>query len=229
MIASDIQKLNPGKIVDLFVLDTTALGGAVDRWHNGVNELGNDLVWQGNTYARLPIEAEGFQKTGKGPLPRPSVRVGNTSGLIGALARSLNGLSGAVVTRKRTFVKYLDAVNFAAGNPLADPNVGFPDEIWSVDRKAGENGVFIEFELSAAFDVAGVMLPRRQVIQNVCTWQYRSAECGYAGGPVADKNDAPTSSAALDACGKRLASCKLRFGIYGQLPYGGMPGAGLTR
>lgn len=230
MIESDVQKLSPGQLVDLFELDATAAGGTILRWHNGVNGLSNDVVWQGNTYARFPVEASGFERSGKGAMPRPRLKVANVSGLIGALARELSDLVGAKITRRRTFSRYLDAVNFAGGvNAQADPNVGFPDEIWFVDRKANENGVFVEFELAAAFDVAGVQLPRRQCIQNVCPWGYRSAECGYAGGPVADRNDTPTADASLDQCGKRLASCKLRFGQYAELPFGGFPGVGLIR
>ncbi|OYQ41105.1 phage minor tail protein L [Rhodoferax sp. TH121] len=230
VIESDVQKLAPGAIVDLFELDATALGGSVIRWHNGVNALGNDVVWQGNSYTRFPVEAGGFARSGQGSMPRPTMKVANVSGLVGALARELRDLCGAKVTRRRTFVKYLDAVNFPGGvNPQADPNVGFPNEVWFVDRKAAENGIYVEFELSAAFDVQGVKLPRRQCIQNVCTWMYRSAECGYAGGPVADKTDAPTSNPALDQCGKRLASCKLRFGQFEPLPIGSFPGVGLVR
>jgi lambda family phage minor tail protein L len=230
VIESDVQKLAPGAIVDMFELDATTIGGSVIRWHNGVNALGNDVVWQGNSYTRFPVEASGFQRSGKGTLPRPVLKVANVSGLTGALARELGDLCGAKVTRRRTFVKYLDAVNFAGGvNPQADPLCGFPDEVWFVDRKASENGVFIEFELAAAFDVAGVKLPRRQCVQNVCTWGYRSAECGYTGGPVADKNDAPTSDPALDQCGKRLLSCKKRFGEFDQLNFGSFPGVGLIR
>lgn len=229
-LASDIQKLAPGAIVDMFELDATTIGGSVIRWHNGVNQLGNDVVWQGNSYARFPVEASGFERSGKGTLPRPVLKAANVSGLTGALARELGDLCGAKVTRRRTFVKYLDGANFPSGNnPSADPNCGFPDEIWFVDRKANENGIFIEFELAAAFDVAGIKLPRRQCIQNVCSWKYRSAECGYVGGPVADKSDAPTSNPAQDQCGKRLASCKLRFGAYEPLGFGSYPGVGLIR
>lgn len=230
MIESDIQKLNPGALVDLFELDATALGGEVLRWHAGVNGLGNNIVWQGNTYARFPVEASGFAKSGQGQLPRPRIKVANVTGLIGALTRELDDLVRSKVTRRRTFVRYLDAVNFPGSvNPSADPNCGFPDEVWLVDRKVSENGIFVEFELTAAFDVIGVRLPRRQCIQNVCTWRYRSAECSYTGGPVADITDAPTSNAARDQCGKRLASCKLRFGQYAELPFGGFPGTGLIR
>lgn len=231
MIESDVQKLNPGAIFEGFELDATALGGDVLRWHSGVNALGNDVVWQGETYSRFPVEASGFERSTTGTLPRPVVKVANVSGLIGALARSLDDLMGAKITRRRTFVKYLDAVNFPGGvNPQADPNCAFGDEIWFIDRKAAENGVFISFELAAAFDVQGVKLPRRQAIQNVCTWRYRSAECGYTGEAMFDKNGNPTTDPALDQCSKRLSDgCKVRFGEFAQLPFGGFPGVGLVR
>lgn len=227
-IASDIQKLEPGALVELFVVEVP--GGDTLRFHAGTNALDGDVVWQGNTYTRFPVMAEGFEKSGKGSLPRPKIKVANITGLIGALARENDDLVGARITRKRTFARYLDAVNFPGGvNPSADPLSEFPDEIWSVDRKSSENAVFVEWELAAAIDLAGVALPRRQVIQNVCPWRYRSTECGYTGGAVADLTDAATSDLSADACGKRLTSCKLRFGQYGELPFGGFPAAGLIR
>jgi lambda family phage minor tail protein L len=227
-VRADVQTFAPGAIVELYELDTTVIGGAdVFRFTpHGPNELGGDIVWSGKTYTRFPIDASGFERRGQGSLPRPKLAVANVTGIIGAVADSL---IGAKLTRTRTFVKYLDAVNFAGGNPAADPNQWIDREIWFIDRKSVENKVLVEFELSAAFDLAGVMLPRRQVVQNVCAWRYRSAECGYTGGAVADINDQPTGSMAADQCGKRLASCKLRFGQYGELPFGGFPAAGLIR
>jgi len=208
-IASDLQKLAPGALIELFILDATALGGDVTRLHAGTNELRASVVWQGATYAPFPIEASGFELSGRGALPQPKVRVANVTGLITALCMELNDLVGAKFTRKRTLVKYLDAVNFTGGvNPTADATQEFPDEIWYVK---------------------GVKLPRRQMIANVCSWLYRGPECGYAGGAVADINDVATTVLANDQCGKRLASCKLRFGEFAELPYGGFPGAGLVR
>ena len=229
-VKAAIQTATPGALVELYDLDVTAIGGAqVYRFAADVNALGADIVWGGQTYTRFPLEASGFERGGQGKLPRPSLRVANVTGLIGALALELGDLVGAKVTRTRTFVQYLDVVNFAAGNPTADPNQWLDREIWFIDRKAAENKIFVEWELAAAFDVAGVLLPRRQVIQNICTWRYRGAECGYAGGAVATANDAATSDPALDVCGKRLASCRLRFGAHAELPYGGFPAAGLLR
>jgi len=118
--------------------------------------LGADIVWQGNTYTRLPIEANGFTKSGRGTQPRPTLKASNVAGTLGALVRDNEDLVGSKFTRRRTFVKYLDAANFSGGNASADPNVYFADEIWYVDRKASENGIFIEFELASAMDLTNV-------------------------------------------------------------------------
>jgi lambda family phage minor tail protein L len=228
-VEADIQKLDPGAIIELYELDTTAIGGdSVDRFHPGVNYLGTDIVWNGNTYTKYPIVASGFEANGQGQSPRPTVQVSNIGGLIGALTVAMEDLLGAKFTRIRTFAKYLDAVNFPGGvNPDADPNAEIDRQIYYVDRKSSENKIFVEFELAAASDLVGVNIPLRQVIANVCPWAYRGSECGYAGGAVADINDQPTTDLASDKCGKRLSSCKLRFGPYAELPFGGFPAAGL--
>jgi lambda family phage minor tail protein L len=229
-LAADVQSLSPGSQVELFVLDLmTGDPQDIYRFHAGTNELRADVVWQGYSYTPWPVEASGFKRSGQGTLPRPQLRVANINGLIGSLAKQHDDLIGTRVTRKRTFVKYLDAINFAAGNPGADPNVHWPDELWFVARRGPTGPIFVEFELACPWDVEGIKLPRRQVIQNVCPWRYRSAECGYTGGAVADINDVATGDMALDRCGKRLASCKLRFGEVAELPYGGFPAAGLIR
>jgi lambda family phage minor tail protein L len=230
MITSDIQKAYAGDLIDLFEIDLNTIG--IDEhyyFHNEVNELGNDLVFNGITYTRFPIEAEGFARNGNGQQPRPILRIANIDGLIGALSRANQDLVMVKFIRRRTFLKYIDAVNFTGGvNLTADPNAAMDDEIWFIDRKSSENKVYVEWELSSALDLEGVMLPRRQCIQNVCTWQYRSAECSYAGGAVADKNDEPTSNLTLDKCGKRLSSCRLRF-PNDVLPFGGFPSINLIR
>ncbi|MEO6147180.1 MAG: phage minor tail protein L [Sulfuriferula sp.] len=229
-IASDIQLPAPGSLVELFVLDLTSVGSIVLYFHVGLNGLLSSVVWQGVTYTAMPMQFEGWEVTGKGQLPRPKARISNATGLIATYAKSFNDLVGAKLTRKRTFAKYLDAINLPGGvNATADPNVHFPDDVYFVDRKSVENKTLVEFELAAAFDVQGIVLPRRQFIQNVCAWKYRSAECGFAGGAVALSNDTPTTTLSLDSCGKRLASCKLRFGTYSQLPFGGFPATGLIK
>jgi len=85
----------------------------------------------------------------------------------------------------------------------------------------------VSFELAATFDVAGVKLPRRQIIQNICPWTYKGEGCGYTGTDYYDIDDNEVENVANDVCGHRLSSCKLRFGENAEIPYGGFPSAGL--
>lgn len=230
-IQTDLQSLTPGNIVTLYELDTRVIGGADQLlFHEGTNPLGQVLVWGGRQYTQFPIEAEGFEKTGNGATARPKLRAANIDGLLGQLAREQGGLEGCRLVRTRTFLKYLDAVNFPGGtNPSADPSQFIEREIWFVSRKTAENRIMLEYELAPSFDVSGIKLPRRQVIQNTCTWRYRGSECGFTGGPIADSLDNRVTVLQQDVCGKRLSSCRLRYGQNAVLPFGGFPGAGLTR
>lgn len=195
-IQADISALNPSALIELFVLDLTSLGGDVVRFHAGTNELNGDVVWQANTYSAFPVEASGFQIAGTGQIPRPKIQVANITGLISGFVLNYNDMLGAQLTRKRTLAKYLDAVNFTGGiNPTADPDAYLQDDVYFIDRKSAENKNVVEFELSAAFDVAGVKLPRRQIIRNLCNWTYRGSECGFTGAPVYDASDLQITSA----------------------------------
>jgi len=66
-------------------------------------------------------------------------------------------------------------------------------------------------------------------VQNICPWRYRSSECGYTGTAYFNANDQSVTTLEQDVCGKRLSSCKLRFGEFAELPYGGFPASGLIR
>lgn len=228
-IHSEIQKLNPSAIIELFVLDGTSIGDGIFRFHAGTNELHSDIVWQGETYIKFPIEVKGFEINGQGQLPRPKLKTSNYMSTITTLLMSYSDLIGAKLIRKRTLKKYLDAVNFASGNPSADATAEFPDDIFFVDRKVLENRDVVEFELSSSLDLSGVELPRRKIIQNICPFKYKSTECGYAGSSYFRSDDTSTLNPQEDSCGKRLNSCKLRFGENNELNFGGFPGAGLFR
>jgi lambda family phage minor tail protein L len=226
-IRGAIQELMPGAVIELFVLDLTRYGAPIVRFHAGTNGLDSDVVWQGQTYQRYPVMAAGFEWKAQGTLPRPHLSVANVTGIISAMCRQYSDMVGSTVTRKRTLARFLDAVNFPDGNPLANPDDAFMDDIFYINQKVRESADVVEFELAAPFDVEGVQLPRRQVICNSCPWKYRGDGCGYAGPPVADINDNPTANPGADQCGKRLKSCRLRFA--GWMPYGGFPGAAQYR
>src|SRR5260364_444623 len=134
-IQTEVQKLSPSALVELFELDLRLWGGEILRFHAGVNALGRDVVWQGQPYVRRPIEAEGFERRGQGALPRPRIRVANIGGLLGAEARDFEDFVGCRLTRKRTIARFLHQVDNHAGNPEDDPTQHFSDESWCVDRK----------------------------------------------------------------------------------------------
>lgn len=228
----DLAEIAPSAIIELFemTLDAT-LHGSTDtyRWHNGANaNVSGNIVWNGNSYVRLPIKADGFEYSNTGTLPRPTLTISNLDGVMTTLLLLVNAttagndLGGATVKRIRTLKKYLD------GEAAADPHAKFPDEVWYIDRKANESRDSVTFELASKFDLAGVMIPKRQIIANICQWKYRSTECGYTGSNYWNVNDQVVGTLAEDKCGKRLRSCKLRFGATSELPFGSFPGAGLT-
>lgn len=213
-VKQDVAALAPLQMIEMFEWDDRNISplpdGNVLRWHPGTTVERASIYWQGFEYAQYPIEASGFEMTSTGKLPRPTVRVSNVGGTIGAYIRQIKDALGARLTRKRTLGKYLDAVNFPLGNPYADPNAKFNDETYYVARKVAENPIYVELELAVKFDVEGVMLPRRQVIAGTCQWIYRSPECSYTGPPISRDPTYPNQ----DKCGKSLTSCGLRFNKY---------------
>jgi len=226
-IQEQLQSLEPSAIIEVFELELTSAINGIDEtfyYHAGTNELSADVVFNGITYAAFPIEVDGFEKTSKGSLPRPSMRVANANSSISTLLVLYNPLK-AKVTRIRTCKKFLDAVNFTGGtNATADPTAKFEDEIWYIDRVANENPQVVEFELVSKLDLTNLRLPGRQIVEH-CQWEYRGKFCSYTGSSCFDLNDNPTS-AANDKCAKKISSCEKRFQS-GDLPFGGFPGARL--
>ena len=232
-VYEDVSALAPSAIIELFELqlDSTLHGSSdVYRFHAGSNAaVTGNIVWNGNAYTRMPVIADGFEMRSTGALPQPTITIANLDGNMTTVLALVNqttagnDLTGATVKRIRTLKRYID------GESSADPNAKFPDEIWRISRKATETRDIVTFELSSAFDLVGQKIPKRQIVANTCQWIYRSAECGYSGSNYFDVNGNSVSALADDVCGKRIASCKLRFGENGELPFGSFPGAGLIR
>jgi len=120
-VISDLQGINPSSIIELFELTTTtALHGSATtyRFHAGSSLNANgEIIWQGNSYQRFPVEATGFAFQ-KGQIPRPTLTVSNALGTITSILLTVNetttgnDLTGATVTRIRTLAKFLDNANF---------------------------------------------------------------------------------------------------------------------
>ncbi|MET4895368.1 phage minor tail protein L [Morganella morganii] len=195
--------------IELFEIDLTHIGGIRYRFYNGMNGQRKPLIWQKQVYDPYPVSGEGFTYSGKGPSGRPTITLSNLFGLITGIVSQLDGAGGGYVIRRVVKSRFLDADNFEGGNPDADPSQEIISR-WVIEQVTSLNNKTASFMLAAPSETDGAMLPCRVILSDVCPWGYRSAECGYAGPPVADEWGKPTSDPAKDKCGKRLSDCKLR-------------------
>jgi len=226
-IKSDVQKASPGEYVILFDLDATALGGGIHYFTQSCYEAA-PVVFRNITYTPIDIEAEGFETTAKGTLPRPKLRISNVTKALLAAVVSWDDLRCAELTRWRTFRHYL---------PLGSPLDCFPPDVFRIERKTAQNKRYIEWELASLMDFTGRKLPRGQMLRDYCDHAYRrwtgaefdyaKASCPYSGESCFDALGQATTPD-LDRCGKRLSDCKLRFTGKTPLPTRAFPGLGRT-
>ena len=218
---ADLQGLGGDAIIDLMILDMTALGATGnDRFFRFVNWAAADgqaVAFASQQYTPLPFKTDGFLIRTEGVPPNPSITIGNTGLEFTGLINRWDDLVGATLTRRRVLARHLD------GGADPDGTAHWPDENWMIQQKESENKLLVTFKLSSAFDLDGVTLPRRRALRYTCPWIYRGEGCDFTGGAVANAEDEPVTDLADDVCGKRLASCRLRFGN-GDLPFGGFPG-----
>tara|TARA_R100000426_G_scaffold7537_1_gene9056 strand:- start:1861 stop:2673 length:813 start_codon:yes stop_codon:yes gene_type:complete len=159
-----------------FNVNATLTDATVFLFHAGNNmKDSGDIVWQSNTYARMPCRAEGFKYSGKGTLPRPTLTFSNLLGTITTIILRVNNttafidLQRAKVTRRRTLSRFLDATNFPSNvNPYGTPDASaeLPREVYFIDKKTLENRNIVEFEMVSSFDLAGVGAPKKLVTRD---------------------------------------------------------------
>lgn len=115
-----IQLLTQDAKLDLFEMDLSQVTGTSDpsnifRFHAGTNSLLQPVVWQGNAYSYLPGTMDGFDIQTSGSLPRPKLNMSNVYSAVTALLNLAGGdITGAKITRRQTYARYLDAVNWPA-------------------------------------------------------------------------------------------------------------------
>jgi len=168
------------------------------RFHNDIKALNSFIVWRGKTYYPAPITAEGFESNSKGTLPQPTLTIASQSetgvdqlALLKHQIREFGDIIGSKVTRRRTFAKYLDRINFAYAATLSekaqplpqgyepDPYAQLPKDGYFIERKQSENKNSITYQLSSILDTEGTKLPKRVIISDKCVWQYRGIGCWY--------------------------------------------------
>ena len=158
-----------------FNVNSTITDPTVYLFHAGNNMKDSlDIVWQSNTYTRMPFEASGFKYSGQGKLPRPTLTFSNLLGTITSILQLTNqttpfsDLSTAKVTRRRTLARFLDEENFPSEiNPYrvgsVDPTAELPREVYFIERKTIENRNIVQFEMVGSFDLFGVGAPKKLV------------------------------------------------------------------
>lgn len=236
-LASTAQSSVTSSPIFLFRLDASSVGAGIYYLVQAMNEDGTPISFGGQVYTPVDLETEGFETNADGSLPSPILRIANTDGIIQALVNQYGDLAGCNVRRVRTFAEFLD------GQPGADPTSYVGPDVFRVERKTDENDVYLEWELSPAFDQEGMMLPGRTYLRDVCTRRYRRYEptssqahpdgfvyslifpCPYTASPCFTADGVPTT-AQFDRCGRKDSDCRLRFGEDGVLPFGGFPGIG---
>ena len=206
-LQAEASSLETSALITLFELDVSValenIGAANNNdsifyFHNNVKLINTDIKFNNHIYVLCPIEASGFEVTSQGVLPTPVLRMTVSDTGIPILSmlkqqmRILGDLVGCILTRRRTFGKFLNASNFNYQNaPAFDATTGLPintnvdelaelpKDIWFINRKSAENKTTIEYELNSSLDVENLQLPKRQMISKRCNFNYRGEGCLY--------------------------------------------------
>ncbi|EOA0375956.1 phage minor tail protein L, partial [Escherichia coli] len=125
----------------------TEVGGERYFFCNEQNEKGEPVTWQGRQYQAYPIQGSGFELNGKGTSTRPTLAVSNLYGMVTGMVEDMQSLVGGTVVRRKVYARFLDAVNFVAGNPEADPEQELSDR-WVVEQMSELTAMTASFVLA---------------------------------------------------------------------------------
>jgi len=217
-IARSLMELQPTAIVELFLLyfNTVDKETSFIAFHGGA-VFDKGITWQGVAYLPIPVETEGFEINANGKMARPKIRVSNKDYFITDLLLQNQDLQFAKLIRKRTFVKYLDDVNFDGGNPWgqADSSAEISNDTYVISQKVLENKVLVEFELSSPLDLENFEINNRLVLARYCSWYYRGNGCNYQGPPIESEAGVPIimNPTSINAWGALSTTSKWQTGI----------------
>ena len=117
-IAHQLFKLEPSAIIELFEIRlTTPVNGVEDElyFHAGTNEINTSIIFNDIAYDPAPVEADGFIKTTKGALPRPTLKVANLESTISSIINTPGqNILGATVKELERVKGFLIQLTFLA-------------------------------------------------------------------------------------------------------------------
>lgn len=233
-IREHVQSFDLGDEVVLFTIDLAEWGLGIVRITPATESNNQAVSFGGQQYAPHPVRAEGFEIGTAGSLPRPRITIANLDNSFTALVEQNDDLHGAVVTRIRTYGRYLDS------GPDADGDQHLPKDVYILSQKTEHTQERISWQLAALMDQEGAELPARTIVRDYCDHQtrrwdpltasfdYTNVTCPYVGDPK-DENGLPCA-AADEVFSKRLKTCCMaRFGETAVLPTRAFPGASRIR
>lgn len=121
-----------------------------------------DYIFEGNTYTPFPFDLELKSELGEEP----------------TIALTIQDVAGAI---RQKMVDYLGGVGFSMRVMVVNPGSTTPnvEEFFRVIG-ASNDDYTITFQLGAARHLSSAF-PRRRQGKHVCSWIYKSTQCGYAG------------------------------------------------
>src|SRR5215831_18237029 len=128
-------------LITLWQLDTTRLGGPV-FYFTSAETFDRAIVWGGQPYTALPMDAQGFEINTSGTLPQPTITFSNLYGAANLLLDSYKGLVGADLTRILTLERFLD------DGSTPDVNAYITRDVFTVAQKSTHNAVAVTFKLA---------------------------------------------------------------------------------
>lgn len=219
--------------IDSSKLDVSQISYQDGKIYLSLDKWNRNIIWQGQTFEPMALDVSGLEMRSDGKASAPTMTLANNingiQGAVSAYCLQFDDFAGAKLKVITTLAKYLDAENFADGNPSASNEA--KEQLWFIEQKTSENAQQVTFELSNPIDFEGLQIPVRQ-ITSLCEWackgNYRGEFCSYTGIAMFTEKDVPTDNPALDKCSGRLKSCRLRFGDNKPLPFGGFPASNLV-
>ena len=194
VVATDVQSLEvTSGLISLYEIQIGAGSNNTLYFHSEKDledgDTNKDIIFDGNTYVTLPIMLDGIEMKTDGAIARPTVQIANVESILkttsntfktqmtdGTWDASIDGdvilasnfqledLIGARFTRRRTLEKY-------CGSGVTPQE--FNTDTYIIDRISSKNFMFVELELAAPIDLAGVRIPNRTVIGKYCPWVYQ--------------------------------------------------------
>lgn len=227
MLPQNLQSLQPDTPIELFELSGFKLSAPAET----IRICNHPDVFYRVTpdsdpfeYLAIGVEAEGYDVSGQGSLPQPTMTVSNIGRMLDDWLNSVLRdpdyvIEGTTVTRRITQINYLEG-----GPDYLSPVRELDQHIYEIEQLSERTTTYLKFILSSSIDLEGEHTGR--IALRSCSWRYRDQNtCGYNGSVMFTREGQSTSNPKKDICPGTVAACEIRFpGTY--LRHGGFPGLG---